>query len=83
MRVTDIALVIAALAALAAAVEARNRIEVTSPPPVLDPAGQAEFITCPMRKPDFAIVMQAAVLGDATLIVEQQTNTRVRHIKDC
>lgn len=83
MRVTDIALVVAALAALVAAVEARNRVEVTSPPPVLEPTKKAEFITCPMRKPDFATIMQAAVLGDGTLIVEQQTNTRVRHIKDC
>lgn len=83
LRVIDIALIIAALAALVAGVEARNRVEVTPPPPVAEAGKQAQLITCPMRKPDFATVMQAAVLGDGTLIVEQQTNTRVRHIKDC
>ncbi|MBS9478242.1 hypothetical protein [Ancylobacter radicis] len=83
MRITDIALIIATLGAFVAAVEARNRVEVTSPPPAVEPRKQAQLITCPMRKPDFATVMQAAMLGDGTLIVEQQTNTKVRHIKDC
>jgi hypothetical protein len=83
MRITDIALIVAAVGALVAAVEARNRVELTSPPPVIEPTKKAELITCPMRKPDFTTIMHAAVLGDGTLIVEQQTNTRVHHIKDC
>ncbi|MDQ0510485.1 hypothetical protein [Ancylobacter amanitiformis] len=81
MRATDIALILAAIGALVASVENRNRVEVTvQAKPV---ARETQLITCPLRKPDFATVMQAAFLGDGTLIVEQQTNTRVRHIKDC
>lgn len=87
MRVSDIALILAATGALVASVEDRNRSEVTVQPEVTaraEPvAVEAAMITCPLRKPDFATVMQAAFLGDGTLIVEQQTNTRVRHIKDC
>jgi len=81
MRLTDIALVLAAVGALVAAVENRNRVEVAAPAQVAP--RESRLITCPLRKPDFATVMQAAMLGDGTLIVEQQTNTRVRHIKDC
>lgn len=80
MRLTDIALILAAVGALVAAVENHNRVEVV--PAEVTPKA-AELITCPLRKPDFATVMQAAFLGDGTLLVEQQTNTRVRHIKDC
>jgi hypothetical protein len=81
MRVTDIALIVAAAGALVAAVEARNRVDISPPPAV---AEKTSLITCPMKKtPDFAVVMQAAVLGDGALIIEQQTNTRVRDIKDC
>jgi hypothetical protein len=81
MRLTDIALILAAVGALVAAIENHNRVEVT-PPAEVAPK-EARLITCPLRKPDFATVMQAAMLGDGTLIVEQQINTRVRHIKDC
>lgn len=82
MRVTDIALIIAAVGALVAAVEARNRVDIGPAPEELEKSGQ--LITCPMKKrPDFAVVMQAAVLGDGALILEHQTNTRVRDIKDC
>lgn len=82
MRLTDIALIVAAAGALVAAVENRNRVEVT-PVKQVEPK-QSRLITCPMRKnPDFATVMQAAMLGDGTLIVEAQTNTRVRDIRDC
>ena len=81
MRPSDIALGLAAVGALVAAVENRNRLEVAAPVEVA--SKHAQMITCPLRKPDFATVMQAAMLGDGTLIVEQQTNTRVRHIKDC
>ena len=80
LRLTDLALV-AAFGLLVLAMEHRNRVDlgVTS---VRDSARTA-LITCPLRKPDFATVMQAAFLGDGTLIVEQQTDTKVRHIKDC
>ncbi|CAA0101874.1 Uncharacterised protein [Starkeya nomas] len=81
MRVTDIALIVAGLGWLAV-VEAGNRVEVT-PHETAAPVQHAQLITCPLRKPDFATVMQAAMLGDGTLLVEQQTNTRVHHIKDC
>ncbi len=86
MRITDIALIVAALGALVMAVEARNRVdlgqhEVIDQYKTVKP--KAVLITCPLRKPDFATVMQAAFIGDGTLLVEQQTNTRVRHIKDC
>lgn len=80
MRTSDIVLFVAALGALAMAVEGRNRTDISAPEP--KPA-ETSLITCPMRKPDFATVMQAAFVGDGTLIVEQQTRTRVRHIKDC
>jgi len=80
MRVTDIALILAAAGALVAAVENRNRVDLA--PREVAPK-DTSFITCPLRKPDFATVMQAAFVGDGTLLVEQQTNTRVRHIKDC
>ncbi|MCS0497369.1 hypothetical protein [Ancylobacter mangrovi] len=82
MRVTDIALIIAAIGALVAAVEAKNRIDI-GPAVEKELPRQSQFITCPLRKPDFATVMQAAFVGDGTLIVEQQTQTKVRHIKDC
>ncbi len=81
MRATDIALIVAGLGWLAV-VEAGNRVEV-APREEAAPVRHAQLITCPLRKPDFATVMQAAMLGDGTLLVEQQTNTRVRHIKDC
>ncbi len=81
MRVTDIALLLAAAGALVASVENQNRVELTA---TREPAAQeAKFITCPLRKPDFTTIMQAAFVGDGTLVVEQQINTRVRHIKDC
>lgn len=82
MRITDIALIAAVLGVVAAA-EAGNRIEMTPPAAKAEVAPHPRLITCPLRKPDFATVMQAAMLGDGTLLVEQQTNTRVRHIKDC
>lgn len=86
MRITDLSLVLLALGAVVMVVEARNHIDLgqheiidthNSAPP------KAAMITCPLRKPEFAVVMQAAFLGDGTLLVEQQTNTQVRHIKDC
>ena len=86
MRIADIALLFLALGAAVMVVEARNRVDLgqheiidthDSAPP------KAAMITCPLRKPEFATIMQAAFLGDGTLLVEQQTNTRVRHIKDC
>jgi hypothetical protein len=80
MRPTDIVPFAAAIGALAMALEGRNRTDIS----VQDVRPEENtLITCPMRKPDFATVMQAAFVGDATLIVEQQTRTRVRHIKDC
>jgi hypothetical protein len=82
MRVTDVVLIVATLGAFVAAVEARNRVEV-GPHEVAAVREAPKMITCPLRKPDFATVMQAAFVGDGTLLVEQQTNTRVRHIKDC
>ncbi|MCK0208286.1 hypothetical protein MWN33_09605 [Starkeya koreensis] len=83
MRATDILLILATAGAFIA-VEAHNRVEISpaAPAPESAPA-KASLITCPLRKPEFATVMQAAMLGDGTLIVEQQTNTRVRHVKDC
>ena len=84
MRITDIALIVAAFGAFVMAVESSHvdlghhevaDIRVAGPDVIM--------ITCPLRKPEFATVMQAAFLGDGTLLVEQQTNTRVRHIKDC
>ena len=80
MRVTDILLIAATLGTFVA-VEARNRVEVAPQEKVA--RVREPMITCPLRKPDFATVMQAAFVGDGTLLVEQQTNTRVRHIKDC
>lgn len=82
MRATDIALIVVACGALVAAVEARNRVDVVQEAEAT-PVKHAKLITCPLRKPDFATVMQAAYLGDGTVLVEQQTNTRVSHIKDC
>lgn len=80
MRGTDIVLFAAAIGALIMAMEKRNRTDIS----VHDVrAVDTSFITCPMRKPDFTTVMHAAFAGDATLIVEQQMNTRVRAIKDC
>ncbi|QFR33144.1 hypothetical protein [Ancylobacter sp. TS-1] len=81
MRVTDIALIIAT-AGTFIAVEAGNRVDI-APIARVAQAKADTMITCPLRKPDFATVMQAAMLGDGTLIVEQQINTRVHHIKDC
>jgi len=84
MRITDIALVVAAVIALVMAVESshvdlgQHEIDTHK---VATPT--ATLITCPLRKPEFATIMQAAFLGDGALLVEQQTNTRVRHIKDC
>ncbi|TCK16679.1 hypothetical protein EV667_4453 [Ancylobacter aquaticus] len=80
MRLSDIALIAATLATFAA-VEVGNRVEMK--PETVEKAERRQLITCPLRKPDFATVMQAAMLGDGTLLVEQQTNTRVLHIKDC
>lgn len=80
MRLTDLALIAATLGAFAAA-EASTRVEMV--PEAAEPAPRPALITCPLRKPDFATVMQAAMLGDGTLLVEQQVNTRVHHIKDC
>lgn len=82
MRVTDIALIIATVGALVAAVEAKNHVDI-GPEVHEDVPVHAQLITCPLRKPEFATVLQAAMLGDGTLLVEQQTNTRVHHIKDC
>jgi hypothetical protein len=80
MRPTDIVLFAAAIGALALAVEGRNRTDISAHD--VKPE-HSNLITCPMRQPDFATVMHAAFVGDGTLIVEQQTSTRVRHIKDC
>lgn len=82
MRLADIALIIATCGALVVAVEARNHVDVVQEPEAA-PVKHAKLITCPLRKPDFTTIMQAAMLGDGTLLVEQQTNTRVLHIKDC
>ncbi|WP_428031042.1 hypothetical protein [Ancylobacter sp.] len=82
MRVTDIALIAATLGVFVAA-EAHNRIDMTPQLAKAEAAPARQLITCPLRRPDFATVMQAAMLGDGTLLVEQQTNTRVLHIKDC
>ncbi|GLK70779.1 hypothetical protein KHC23_18235 [Ancylobacter dichloromethanicus] len=82
MRLSDIALIAATLGLFAAA-EASNRVEMTPQVARAEPAPRRQLITCPLRKPDFATVMQAAMLGDGTILVEQQTNTRVLHIKDC
>lgn len=80
MRPTDIVLFAAAIGALAMALEGHNRTDISAQDVRLE---ESTLITCPMRKPEFATVMQAAFVGDGTLIVEQQTRTRVRHIKDC
>ncbi|WP_371347392.1 hypothetical protein [Ancylobacter sp. IITR112] len=80
MRLSDIALIAATLATFAA-VEAGNRVDML--PHEVTKIEHPTLITCPLRKPDFATVMQAAMLGDGTLLVEQQTNTRVLHIRDC
>lgn len=83
MRATDIVLILATAGAFIA-MEAHNRVEIAPPaPPRQGALADRPMITCPLRKPDFATVMQAAMLGDGTLLVEQQTNTRVRHVKDC
>lgn len=84
MRRTDIAL-FAAATLLILAIEAGNRTDVSAPAAEGEEraAATAALITCPLRRPELATVMQAAMLGDGTLIVEQQTATRVRHIKDC
>ncbi|GLK81992.1 hypothetical protein [Ancylobacter defluvii] len=84
LRPSDLVLVIA-FGVMAIALESRTRVDLG----VIRVAErtvektEAGLITCPLRKPDFATVMQAAVLGDGALIVEQQTRTKVRHIKDC
>lgn len=80
MRPRNIVLVAAAVGLLAMAIEGLNRTDISAED--VRPA-ESLLITCPLRKPEFATVMQAAFIGDATLIVEQQTSTRVRHIKDC
>jgi hypothetical protein len=80
MRITDIALIVGALSALVMAVEARNHVDLGQQE---TPKPEVTMITCPLRKPDFATIMQAAFIGDGTLLVEQQTNTRVHHIRDC
>ena len=71
----------AAFLLMAGALESRTRVDlgVVHAHEGTEPA----LITCPLRKADFATVMQAAVLGDGALLVEQQTSTKVRHIKDC
>lgn len=74
------------LAAAVVAVEHGNRVDLAARAPaerVDAERTRVALITCPLRQPDFATVMQAAVLGDGMLIVEQQTATKVRHIKDC
>ena len=81
MRITDIALIVAAFGALVMAVET-NHVDLGQRE-VKPVAPEITMITCPLRKPDMATIMQAAFIGDGTLLVEQQTNTRVRHIKDC
>ena len=84
LRPSDLGLIIV-FGVMAVALESRTRVDLG----VIRVAEravektEAALITCPLRKPDFATVMQAAVLGDGTLIVEQQTRTKVRHIKDC
>ncbi|GAB4071455.1 hypothetical protein GCM10028812_45020 [Ancylobacter sonchi] len=84
LRPSDFALIVA-FGVMAVALESRTRVDLAA----IRPAEKVErvetaMITCPMkRQPDFATVMQAAVLGDGALIVEQQTRTKVRHIKDC
>ncbi|HEY9214041.1 MAG TPA: hypothetical protein VIQ29_14485 [Ancylobacter sp.] len=80
MRITHIALIVLTLGALVMAVEARNHVDLGQQE-IAKP--EAAMITCPLRKPDFATIMQAAFVGDGTLLVEQQTNTRVHHIRDC
>ncbi|MDR6951975.1 hypothetical protein J2X65_001326 [Ancylobacter sp. 3268] len=84
LRPIDLVLVIV-LAVMAVALESRTRVDlgVIRGAERAAERPEAGLITCPLRKPDFATVMQAAVLGDGALIVEQQTRTKVRHIKDC
>ncbi|MCK0198443.1 hypothetical protein MWN34_16135 [Ancylobacter sp. 6x-1] len=83
---SDMALATALLATLFL-YEHHNRTDLTAhlaaTERLADASASMPMITCPLRHPDFATVMQAAVLGDGMLIVEQQTQTRVRHIKDC
>jgi len=81
MRLTDIALIVGTLSALVMAVEG-NHVDLGQHE-VKPVTPEIAMITCPLRKPDMATIMQAAFIGDGTLLVEQQTNTRVRHIKDC
>jgi len=81
MRLADLALIIATAGALVMAIEDRSRVDIRAEPTV--ETETSTLITCPLRKPEFATVMQAAFVGDGTLLVEQQTRTRVRHIKDC
>ncbi|MCJ8144909.1 hypothetical protein MKI84_18460 [Ancylobacter sp. A5.8] len=83
MRVSDFVLVAAAAAAFLMAESSHNHAEIAPSQPVNAGHKEAQLITCPLRKPEFATVMQAALLGDGTLLVEQQTRTRVAHIKDC
>lgn len=81
MRLTDLALIVAAAGAFIMASESGNRVVAPpAPPPSTE---KSSLITCPLRKPEMATIMQAALLGDGTLLVEQQTRTKVRHIKDC
>lgn len=82
MRITDIALIVATVSAVVMAIESRSRIDLGQQT-IAKPAPVTSLITCPLRKPDMATIMQAAFMGDGTLLVEQQTNTQVRHIKDC
>ncbi|HSI41211.1 MAG TPA: hypothetical protein VLA00_11755 [Xanthobacteraceae bacterium] len=79
MRIIDITLLAAAAGAFFMSVEGRNRTDLTA----TEQVAESEFITCPLRKPDFATVMQAAFLGDGTVLLEQQIATKVRHIGDC
>ena len=81
MRLSDFAMIVAAVGAFFMAMEDRSVITVAAPEQAR--AERPPLITCPLQKPDFATVMQAAFLGDGTLLVEQQTQTKVRHIKDC
>ncbi|MFK8249994.1 hypothetical protein [Ancylobacter terrae] len=81
MRASDLAVAMAAIVALFMAIEDRSRVTVA--PPEAAPRHHAGLLTCPLRQPDFATVMQAAFLGDGALIVEQQTATRVHDLKDC
>lgn len=83
MRLTDIALIVAAAGAFIMASESGNRVVAPPAPQAKASKEKSSLITCPLRKPEMATIMQAALLGDGTLLVEQQTRTKVRHIKDC